>query len=148
MVEQVRSIEVMFGRVDNQAVAADSNSDSEPENEAESKGDHGVNNNSCRSFWIPTKLCPADMVNELAERVLVASERKQQSEPNAFGSLRRGRRSKLLDTPHCHHEKQWKLRPPKCTSSKLRGTSCNGKPCQLHQDQSNPATRYLLPCRG
>ena len=49
-VEQVRRIEVMFGHVDNQAIAAD-DSNADPQNEAESKGDHDVNNNGCRIFW-------------------------------------------------------------------------------------------------
>ena len=50
-VEQVRRIEIMFGHVDNQAIAADSDSNADPQNEAEAKGDHDVNNNSCRTFW-------------------------------------------------------------------------------------------------
>ena len=41
----------MVGHSDNQAIAADSDSNADPENEAESKGGHDVNNNSCRIFW-------------------------------------------------------------------------------------------------
>ena len=36
-VEQVRRIEAMVGHLDNQAIAADSDSNTDPENEAESK---------------------------------------------------------------------------------------------------------------